>query len=97
MVETRAAPRYRVAKPAQIEYGGDKIACTVRDLSITGAALEVSDPTGIPSKFTLIVPEDGLRLPCRVVRRTDFLPSRSPQSVNRRGEQIASAGHQTSV
>lgn len=72
MVETRVAPRYRVAKPAEIEYGGDKIACTVRDLSITGAALEVSDPTGIPSKFTLVVPEDGLRLPCRVVRRTDF-------------------------
>jgi hypothetical protein len=72
MVETRVAHRYRVAKPAQIEYGGDKIACTVRDLSITGAALEVSDPTGIPSKFILVVPEDGLRLPCRVVRRTDF-------------------------
>jgi hypothetical protein len=59
-------------KPAQIEYGGDRIACTVRDLSITGAALEISDPTVIPAKFTLVVPEDGLKLPCRVVRRTDF-------------------------
>ena len=38
MVETRIAPRYRVVKPAQIEYGGDEIPCTVRDLSITGAA-----------------------------------------------------------
>jgi hypothetical protein len=28
MVETRAAHRYRVTKPAQIEYGGDKIACS---------------------------------------------------------------------
>jgi len=72
MVETRSAPRYRVIKPAHIEHGGDKIACTVRDLSITGAALEVSDSTGIPAKFTLVVPEDGLRLACRVVRRTDF-------------------------
>jgi hypothetical protein len=72
MVETRAAPRYRVMKPAQIEYGGDRITCTVRDLSITGAALEISDPTVIPAKFTLVVPEDGLKLPCRVVRRTDF-------------------------
>ncbi|TMK39788.1 MAG: PilZ domain-containing protein [Alphaproteobacteria bacterium] len=53
MVETRSAPRYRVIKPAHIEHGGDKIACTVRDLSITGAALEVSDSTGIPAKFTL--------------------------------------------
>ena len=72
MVETRIAPRYRVIKPARIEYGGAKIPCTVRDLSITGAALEVSDPIGIPSKFTLVVPEDELRLPCRVVRRTGF-------------------------
>jgi hypothetical protein len=72
MVETRAAPATASLSPPQIEYGGDKIACTVRDLSITGAALEVADPAGIPSKFTLIVPEDGLRLPCRVVRRTDF-------------------------
>jgi hypothetical protein len=72
MVETRAATRYRVMKPAQIEHGGDRISCTVRDLSITGAAIEVSDPTRIPAKFTLIVPEDGLKLPCRVVRRTDF-------------------------
>ena len=72
MVETRAAPRYRVIKPAQIEYGGDKITCTFRDLSITGAALEVSDPSGIPAKFTLVVSEDGLKLSCRVVRRTGF-------------------------
>ena len=72
MVETRAAPRYRVIKPAQIEYGGDRITCTIRDLSITGAALEVSGATVIPEKFTLVVPEDGLKLPCRVVRRTGF-------------------------
>lgn len=72
MVETRAAPRYRVRKPAQIEYGGDKIACTIRDLSITGAALEVSDSIAIPEEFTLVVREDGLRLSCHVVRRSDF-------------------------
>jgi PilZ domain len=72
MVETRIAPRYRVMKPAKIDHGGDKISCTVRDLSITGAALEISDPIGIPGQFTLIVPEDGLNLPCRVVWRRDF-------------------------
>jgi hypothetical protein len=72
MVETRAAPRYRVTKPARIEHGGQKITCTLRDLSITGAALEVSDPAIIPENFTLVVPEDGLRLSCRVVRRIAF-------------------------
>jgi hypothetical protein len=72
MVETRAAPRYRMTKPALIEHGGDKTKCTVRDLSITGASLEISDSTVIPVKFTLIVPEDGLKLICRVVRRSEF-------------------------
>ena len=72
MVETRVAPRFRVTKPAHIEYGGDKIACTLRDISTTGAALEVFDPSTIPATFKLVVPEDGLKLPCRVVRRTDF-------------------------
>ena len=72
MVETRIAPRYRVTKPAKIEYGGDKIPCKLRDLSITGAALEISDPTAIPAKFIFVLPEDGLKLQCRVVRRTDF-------------------------
>jgi hypothetical protein len=73
MVETWVAPRYRVAKPAKIEYDGDKIACIIRDLSVTGAAIEIADrATVIPTKFTLIVPEDGLRLPCHLVWRRDF-------------------------
>ena len=72
MVESRAAPRYRIKKPAWIEYGGDKTACTARDLSITGASLEVADPNGVPQKFTLVIPEDGLKIACQVVRRTEF-------------------------
>ena len=69
MVETRAAPRVRVMKPAKIEYGGDKYLCTVRDISTTGAALDFPDLIRIPNEFTLILPADGLRLLCRVVWR----------------------------
>ena len=72
MVETRAAPRYRVSKPAHIVTRTDKIPCTVRDLSVTGAAVEVAEPALVPEKFILIVVEDGLELPCRVVRRSSF-------------------------
>jgi hypothetical protein len=73
MVETRIAPRYRVSKPAQIEYGGDKTPCTIRDLSETGAAIELVDPSAaLPSAFILILPDDGLKLPCRVVWRRTF-------------------------
>ena len=73
MVETRIAPRYRVMKLAKIEYGGKKIACTIRDLSITGAALEVPDrSSNVPQAFILVVPDDGLKLPCHVVWRREF-------------------------
>jgi hypothetical protein len=72
MVETRAAARYRIMKPARIEHGGEKVMCVLRDLSLTGASLEVTDPARIPTNFTLVVPEDGLKLSCRIVRRTVF-------------------------
>ena len=72
MVETRIAPRYRVLKAAKIEYGDATIDCTVRDLSITGAALEVPSKIGIPARFTLVMPDDGLHLPCHVVWRKEF-------------------------
>ena len=48
MVETRAAPRHRVMKPAKIEFGGYKRDCVIRDISTTGAALEVMDQASIP-------------------------------------------------
>jgi hypothetical protein len=70
MVETRIAQRHRVSKPAIANDGGDKYTCTVRDLSATGAAIEFSDPFAtipIAKAFTLILKDDGLRLPCRIV------------------------------
>ncbi|WP_407181281.1 PilZ domain-containing protein [Bradyrhizobium sp. STM 3562] len=75
MVEGRIAPRYRVNKRATIDYGGDKYPCTVRDISATGAALELPDSMIIVRRvkeFTLLIPEDRLRLSCRVVWQRDF-------------------------
>jgi len=59
-------------KPARIEDRGEGVNCVIRDLSLTGASLEVNDPAQIPANFTLVVPEDGLKLSCRIVRRTVF-------------------------
>ena len=72
MVETRIAPRVRIMKAAKIEYGGDKYACTVRDISATGAALDFPDLIRIPDEFTLILPEEGLKLLCHVVWRREY-------------------------
>jgi hypothetical protein len=73
MIETRIAPRYRVSKAATITFvGGGPIDCVVRNLSMTGAAIEVANQAGIPDSFLLVVTGDGLRLPCHIAWRTDY-------------------------
>jgi hypothetical protein len=75
MVDTRAAPRIRVNKQAMVYYGGDRYPCRLRDISTTGAALEFSEVINLVRKakeFTLVLPEDGLTLPCRVVWQRDY-------------------------
>jgi hypothetical protein len=72
MVETRIAPRHHVSKAGTIEFVGGTINCVVRNLSVTGAAIEVSSQAGIPERFILVMPDDGLRLLCHVVRRTEY-------------------------
>jgi hypothetical protein len=72
MVETRSAPRHRVLKAGTIEFSGGAIDCVVRNLSTTGAALEISSQVGIPERFVLIVPGDGLHLGCDVVWRKNY-------------------------
>ena len=62
----------RVGKAGTIEFDSSSINCMVRNLSTTGAALEVSNQIGIPAKFTLVVPQDGLYLPCNFVRRSGY-------------------------
>ena len=65
----RIAPRRRVLKAGSIEVGGEAIACTLRNLSDTGAALEVVTPLYIPDRFTLSVQSKQLRRCCHVVWR----------------------------
>jgi hypothetical protein len=72
MVETRSARRFRVAKAAVIEHGGDKLPCIIRDISLTGASVEVSQASEPPEAFNLILPDDGLNLRCHVVWRRGF-------------------------
>ena len=68
-------PRYKCEKRAIAEYGGDKYPCLIRDLSSTGAAIEFPDPVRIipiVKGFNLIMPEDGLKLQCRIVWKRDY-------------------------
>jgi hypothetical protein len=71
MDETRIAPRRRMLKAGTIEFGGGGIDCTVRNISATGAALEVVTPLFIPDRFTLFVPSEQLKRPCHIVWRKE--------------------------
>jgi len=71
MEGNRIAPRRRVLKAGSIQFGGGTIDCTVRNLSETGAALEVVTPLYIPDRFTLFVQTDQLKRACRVVWRKE--------------------------
>ena len=65
----RAASRRRTFKVGTIEFSGGGIDCTVRNVSDTGAALEVVSPLFIPDRFTLFVPSDEFKRPCHIVWR----------------------------
>jgi hypothetical protein len=62
----RAAARHRVLKSGTIEFGGGAIDCVVRNLSDTGAALEVASPLGIPEVFNLLISGDRATYQCEV-------------------------------
>ena len=70
--EHRTALRRRLLKAGKISFGGGAaFDCTVRNLSETGAALEVISPVGIPERFTLVIDADHRHLTCRVVWRKE--------------------------
>lgn len=68
--EKRNVERYRMLKAGSITFGGSAIDCVVRNLSETGAALEVASPIGIPRDFTLIQNADRSERQCTVVWRS---------------------------
>ena len=67
----RVALRRRVLK-AGIAASNDRhltVACTVRDVSATGARLRAESSVSIPDTFELIIEVDGLEADCQVVWR----------------------------
>jgi hypothetical protein len=70
-IEKRSAPRYKVLKGATIAFGGNGVECTVRNLSSSGAAVEVANPLGLPPSFMLVIEADQFIRRCRPVWRSD--------------------------
>jgi len=67
MSEQRRSPRLRTLKGGSIIFGvAAAIDCIIRNMSVTGAALEVDSPVGIPDEFTLLIKPEFVKRNCRV-------------------------------
>ncbi|WP_314960468.1 PilZ domain-containing protein [Bradyrhizobium cosmicum] len=71
MIEKRAAQRYRVFKGGTITFDSSGIACTVRNMSAGGAAIDIDSPVALPQSFTLSIARDNFVRNCRPVWRSD--------------------------
>jgi hypothetical protein len=46
---------------------GGVLDCTVRNLSETGARIDIANPVGVPKVFTLVIEADHFKRPCHAV------------------------------
>jgi hypothetical protein len=67
MIERRQSPRRKVLKGARIAFANEGLACTVRNLSDTGAGLDVDNALSLPPSFMLVIERDGFTRRCHPV------------------------------
>jgi hypothetical protein len=65
--EKRTARRHKVLKGATIAFEGTGIACTVRNLSSRGAALDFTNRVTLPATFMLVIESDQVIRRCHPV------------------------------
>ena len=70
-VERRAVRRHNVLKGATVSFDGNGVACVVRNLSTSGAALELASSISLPSSFTLEIKADQFIRRCRRIWSRD--------------------------
>jgi hypothetical protein len=66
MEEKRKYPRTEINEPAYVSSGGSVMSCTVRNISLEGAAIDVDNPAFVPSHFRLVMASDSSVRECRV-------------------------------
>jgi hypothetical protein len=71
MIEKRTTQRHRVFKGGTITFQNSGIACTVRNMSAGGAAVDLDAPVTLPQSFTLSIACDDFVRNCRTVWRSD--------------------------
>jgi hypothetical protein len=68
-MERRAKPRKLVLMSGAIQFASSTIDCLIFDISISGAALEITNPRDVPNRFNLVFKADGTHIPCHVIWR----------------------------
>ena len=71
MAEHRSQPRQRTFKGGSISFDvAPAMDCVIRNLSATGACLELSNAVAVPNHFTLLIKPEILRRSCEVAWRS---------------------------
>ncbi|WP_426435896.1 PilZ domain-containing protein [Bradyrhizobium genosp. P] len=70
--DRRKTTRRKVLDTALIRFGDLSMSCVLRDVSDTGAAVQVAAQSEVPDEFRLIVPRSTTFL-CRVIWRQGAL------------------------
>ncbi|MBW7973044.1 PilZ domain-containing protein [Bradyrhizobium sp. BR 10289] len=71
MIERRTTQRHRVFKGGTLTFESSGIACTVRNMSEGGAAIDLDASVTLPQCFTLAIARDNFVRNCREVWRND--------------------------
>ena len=66
MEEKRKHPRTEVNEPAYVSSGGSVMRCTVRNISLEGAAIDVENAAFVPQQFRLVMASDSSVRDCTV-------------------------------
>ena len=66
MEDRRRSYRFRTLKSGNILLGAHHVSCIIRNLSNTGACLEIQTTYNIPPEFEFRMPDQSVR-PCKVI------------------------------
>ena len=66
MEEKRKHPRTEINEPAYVSSGGSVMRCTVRNISLEGAAIDVDNPAFVPQQFRLVMQNGSIVRECRI-------------------------------
>jgi hypothetical protein len=70
-VDRRQPPaRKRILKSGKILLGKHPVPCAVRNISETGACLQVQTTAGIPSRFEFVIADEPART-CKIIWRNE--------------------------